>query len=102
MPEVATLELTKKALRVDHAEEDDLIQLYMGASKSLLEGRIHQDLDHDDWDFAGDHQDLRAVFLQIVGEMYRNREITVARSLASPVVTQTLYKYTYVVKVTAE
>ena len=94
MPDVVTLALVKKAIRVDHVEEDDLIQLYMGAAEAWLNGRLHQDLNDSMWDFDGEHQDLRAVFLQIVGDMYRNRELTVSRSLSSPVVAQTLFKYT--------
>lgn len=43
---IAALSLCKQALRVDHDEEDELINVYRAASKHLIEGLIDRSLDN--------------------------------------------------------
>ena len=76
-----SLEQAKQHLRVDFADDDALIELYIGAATEQIERHIQRKvIDHEDQRQGPDdlmvNDALKAAALLFVGNLYENREAT--------------------------
>lgn len=83
------LETAKRACRVDYDFEDDLIQLYMDASQSVIKGAITKNEKYSD--FYTDNPAYTLAVIQLTKHYFDNRSSTTEFNLSKvPVGTLTL------------
>lgn len=83
------LETVKRACRVDYDFEDDLIELYMSASQSVIKGAVNKKEEYSD--FYIDNPTYTLAVIQLTKHYFDNRSATTEFNLSKvPVGTLTL------------